>query len=386
MRVVNLQALMTKGSLLKLFTQRARKSFLRRIQRLGIFVDLGQFWNETPEHEQAKKTKLLIVAPGNMPIPTNGWGAVEIIVSETLGLYAAAGFDVWVLNSRNRRKWREAKGINFPIILSHSDIDNPRVRLYWPNAKIVGVSHYGLGAYPEKWDKGFERILIGMQSCDFVVCLSEAVATTFSRYIPQEQIIVSPNGSAFKSHCRHQGELEKMICLGKVERRKKQFELWKSLKTSDLKVTFAGPIVDERVKHEIEKDPSLSNIFIGPITRENLITELGKYTALILISDGEADALVLYEAQLAGLPVLVTERSLGSQNPKLEWIRTISEYPTSGEIHSALSSITSCPMDITNYALENYNWSVRNKKLVSLLLGLVKQAKVIDIEESCSVE
>ena len=126
-------------SSLNLFTERAKKSFLRRIQSLGIFVDSGQFWNHTPEHMQSGKTKLLVVAPGNMPIPNNGWGAVEIIVSETLSLYAAAGFDVWVLNSRNREKWREAKGINFPIILSHSDIDNPRIRSSWPNAKIVGV-------------------------------------------------------------------------------------------------------------------------------------------------------------------------------------------------------------------------------------------------------
>jgi hypothetical protein len=367
---VNPQTLRSNTRLLKSFTLRAKNSFLRRIQRLGIFVDLGQFWNESTEDKHPGKTKLLIVAPGYMTIPTNGWGAVEIIVSETLSLYAAAGFDVWVLNSRNRKKWREAKKINFPIILSHSDIDNPRIRSNWPNAKILGVSHYGLGAYPEKWDKGFEKILIGMKKCDVVICLSKAVAATFSNYIPLEKILISPNGSAFESHCVLPGEINKIICLGKVEKRKKQFELWKSLRTSNLEITFAGPIVDERVTREIERDPTLANAFIGPISRENLITELGKYTALILISDGEADALVLYEAQLAGLPVLVTERSLGSQNPELDWICVISESPTSEEIHSALSGVISSPSNITKYALENYNWAVRNKKLVSLLLDL----------------
>lgn len=372
MRVVNQQALRNKMSLLKLFTVRAKKSFLRRIQRLGIFVDSGQFWNQTPEHMQSGKTKLLIVAPGNMPIPNNGWGAVEIIVSETLGLYTAAGFDVWVLNSRNSRKWREAKEINFPIILSHSDIDNPRIRSSWPNAKIVGVSHYGLGAYQEKWDKGFKKILIGMKSCDYVICLSKEVATTFSMHIPVEKILISPNGSAFESNCDQPGEINKIICLGKVETRKKQYELWQSLKSSNTEIIFAGPIVDERVIREIAIDPILINSFIGPINRENLITELGKYSSLILISDGEADALVLYEAQLAGLPVLVTERSLGSQNPELDWICVISEFPTPEEIHSALSAVISSRSYITKYALENYNWGVRNEKLVSLLLDLSK--------------
>ena len=369
---MNLQTLRSKTSLLKLFTQRAKKSFFRRIQRLGILVDLGQFWNETPKDKQPGKTKLLIVAPGYMPIPTEGWGAVEIIVSETLSLYAAAGFDVWVLNSRNRKKWREAKGINFPVILSHSDIDNPRIRSNWPKAKILGVSHYGLGAYPEKWDRGFQKILIGMESCDLVICLSKAVATTFSNYIPLEKILISPNGSAFHSNCDRPGEINKIICLGKVEKRKKQFELWESLKTSNLQVTFAGPIVDERVTREIERNPTLANTFIGPISRENLVTELGRYTAIILISDGEADALVRYEAQLAGLPVLVTERSLGSQNPELDWICVISESPTSEEIYSALSAVISSRSTITKYALENYNWAVRNKKLVSSLLDLSK--------------
>ena len=349
---------------------RAKNSLLRRIQRLGILVDLGQFWNENSEDMESGKTKLLIVAPGNMPIPTSGWGAVEIIVSETIGLYTAADFDVWVLNSRNRKIWRQAKEINFSIVLSHSDIDNPRIRATWPNAKIIGVSHYGLGAYPEKWDKGFHKILAGMKSCDVVVCLSKEVATTFSKYIPSEKIFISPNGSAFESHCDLPGYFNKIICLGKVEKRKKQYELWERLKTSDPEIIFAGPIVDERVKREMERDPTLTNTFIGPISRENLITELGKYTSLILISDGEADALVLYEAQLAGLPVLVTERSLGSQNPELDWIRVISESPTSEEIRSALSEVTSSPLNITKYALENYNWAVRNKELVNLLLDL----------------
>lgn len=372
MRVVNQQAFRNNISSLNLFTERAKKSFLRRIQRLGIFVDSGQFWNHTREHMQSGKTKLLIVAPGNMPIPNNGWGAVEIIISETLSLYTAAGFDVWVLNSRNRKKWREAKFINFPIILSHSDIDNPRIRSSWPNAKIVGVSHYGLGAYPEKWDKRFKKILIGMKSCDFVICLSKAVANTFSMYIPQEKILISPNGSAFKSTCDQPGEIKKIICLGKVEKRKKQFELWEILEKSSIGITFAGPIVDERIRSEIAKNPLLAHTFTGPISRENLSAELGKYTALILISDGEADALVPYEAQLAGLPVLVTQRSLGSQNPELDWIRVISEFPTADEIQVALSAVMSKAGSITQYARENYNWAVRNEKLVSLLLDLSK--------------
>ena len=372
MRVVNQQVIRKNKRLLRFFTLRALESFLRRLKRLGIFVDSGQFWNQTPEYKGSIRKKLLIVAPGNMPIPTDGWGAVEIIVSETLELYTAAGFDVWVLNSRSRNKWREAKRVNFPIVLSHSDIDNPRIRSNWPKAKIIGVSHYGLGAYPDRWDKGFQKILDGMKCCDFVVCLSNSVATTFARYIPQEKILVSPNGSAFKSKCENSGEFDRIICLGKVEKRKKQFELWESLKASNINITFAGPIVDERVLIEIEKDPSLVNTFIGPISRENLMTELGKYNSLISISDGEADALVLYEAQLAGLPVLATERSLGSQNPELDWICIINESPTAKEIQSGLSAVISIPADITKYALENYNWTVRNKKLVSLLLDLSK--------------
>ena len=209
-----------------------------------------------------------------------------------------------------------------------------------------------------------------MKSCDFVICLSKAVANTFSMYIPPEKILVSPNGSAFESTCDQPGEINKVIYLGKVEKRKKQFELWESLKNSSLGIVFAGPIVDERIRSEIAKNPSLAQTFTGPISRENISAELGKYTALILISDGEADALVLYEAQLAGLPVLVTQRSLGSQNPELDWIRVISELPTAEEIKLAMSAVISKAEGITRYALENYNWPVRNEKLVSLLLDL----------------
>lgn len=354
---------------IKVFIERIRTSLVRRINRLGILVEIGQFWNHPSDNQGIDTLKLLIVAPGNMPIPTDGWGAVEIVVYETLDIYAKAGFDVWVLNSKNRRKWKEAKEIDFSIILSHSDVDNPKIRSRFPEAKVIGVSHYGLGAYPEYWDKGFEKILRGMDNCDAVVCLSDVVAATFAHFISRDKIFVSPNGSSFQSFCEQPREYKKLICLGKVEKRKKQFELWKSLRTSSLEIIFAGPIADGRVLQQLAKEPSLSKIFIGAISRKDLATELGKYSGLIMISNGEADPLVLYEAQLAGLPVLVSERSLGSQDRKLNWVQVISDFPTAEEINISLSKVVSNSSVIANYASENYSWEVRNKNLVSLLLN-----------------
>lgn len=358
-----------------LFASRLRGLFLRRINRLAVLVDAGQFWNHNPSDLNTNKKKLLIVAPGNMPIPTVGWGAVETVIAESLDTYSNSGFDVWVINSKSRKLWREAKKMDFPIVLSHSDIDNHKIRSCFPKAKIVGVSHYGLGAYPEIWDKGFRKILKGMESCDFVVCLSDEIAVTFSKFISREKILVSPNGSDFQSSCDNPRQYKRLICLGKVERRKKQFELWQSLRFSDLEITFAGPIVDERVLYLLAEQPSLSNTFIGPISRQELKSELGRYSALILISSGEADALVLYEAQLAGLPVLVSKNSLGSQDSAKDWIKVISDHPTAEEIQFALSQVTSNASIISEFALQNYNWRVRNRRLVSLLLDLSRQAQ-----------
>ena len=175
-----------------------------------------------------------------------------------------------------------------------------------------------------------------------------------------------PNGSSFKSLAVNEKN-NRFVCIGKVETRKRQFEAWAQSESTDMKIDFIGPVADFRVNSLLAKSNQAKSSFVGPKNRQELEEILEGYSALILPSLGEADALVLYEAQLAGLPVFVTSRGVGAQNLSLEWIKIIPLEFNFEELVVQLASITATQRQIQNYAEMNYSWEMRHQPLIELL-------------------
>jgi hypothetical protein len=351
--------------MLKNFLKRVQSKIVRLINSRGYFSTIRTF-SKVKDAKSLNAKKLLIIAPGEIQIPSLGWGAVETIISETLVTYEAEGFEVWLLNSKHPKDWSKASKLDFDVILNHADSLSGRIRNTWPKTKIVVVSHYGLAAFPSLWDKGYKKILNDMKKCDYIVCLSVQIFEVFKLYFEESKLIISSNGTSFLPQIKAKLQ-NRILCLGKVEVRKKQYELWKSIQNSEIEIIFAGPVVDERVLSEIRKAPALSEVFIGPLSREKLMIEFGNYDALILPSLGEADALVLYEAQMAGLTILVSSSGIGAQNPNLDWIHVISDNPNPHEISNLINRTASSPKEIALYASKNYNWTIRNNGIIKLL-------------------
>lgn len=344
---------------------RVKDRSIRFLNNYGLLLKVRSFSKVTNNLSENRK-KLLIVAPGEIQIPSQGWGAVETIISETIVTYESVGFEVWLLNSKHPAEWKKAKEIDFNVILNHSDILSGRVRKFWPDSKIVVISHYGFAGFPHRWDPGYRKILKGMDACDFVVCLSSQIYEVFKNYIDKSKLIISSNGTSFSPQISD-GKQENILCLGKLEPRKKQFELWNCIKDSGINVIFAGPIKDERINQILKENPTLSKTFIGPLSRTKLESEFRNFKALILPSTGEGDALVLYEAQMAGLQILVSSSGVGAQDSRLDWVHIIDEEPEPSEISKLLKLSNTSPNEIAQFASRNYNWGVRNIKLVNLL-------------------
>ena len=353
--------------------KRVKNRIVRELKKFGLLTDCDQF--ELVSKNTHSRLNLLIVAPGQIPIPTLGWGAVETIISETIQIYESSGFNVWLLNSQNPLTWRKAKKLKFHVILNHSDRDSKKISKYFPNTKFVTVSHYGLGARENLWDKSYKKILNDMKSSEKIVCLSPAVLETYLKYFSNEVLIMSPNGTAFRPLIGS-NKSKPLLYLGKVEKRKYQYEIWQKLSQTGINIIFAGPIVDQRVLDEIKRSPKLKDIFIGPVSRGYLEKNLCKYSGLFLNSNGEADALVLYEAQVAGLPIIINSHSTGSQDINIPWVKVLREDFDANEIIKFLSSFKETPEQISEYAQKNYSWEVRNKVLTDTLISLAVQAKV----------
>lgn len=307
--------------------------------------------------------KLLIIAPGILPVPPFGWGAVETLINESLSTYYADGFEVWILNSRSYKEWRAARRETFDLVLCHYDAFAKRARSYFPNTPIIGMSHYGFIGYPEKWHKSFHRVLKGLSLLDSICVMNSQQSEVLKKYLPNIDIFISSNGTNFNPIVGRNTQ-GPYLCLGKIEPRKSQFELYNKFKNSKHSIVFVGNIVDTRVSNLIREDSSVSKVFIGEKTRVELTKEFHKYKALILLSQGEADALVLYEAQMAGLPVFVTKEGIGAQNLLLPWVNIITNRTTPDDIELAYRKINASPIEISNYAADSYSWKTKNAPLI----------------------
>lgn len=319
-----------------------------------------------PSHG-TQNMRILILAPGNVQIPPLGWGAVETVISETIPEYQKNGCSIMLMNSKAVADFWRALQFKPDVVLVHDDLATARARFFFPRTRIVAVCHYGLSAKPDLWHRSFKKVIGKLDYADYVICLNPTIYQVFLEYFPIKKLAISPNGSSF-SPLVSEVPGDGIICVGKVEPRKKQFELFKSLSKIGVEITFVGEIADKRVQSLLERDPKLTRYFVGPWSRNELSENLSKYKALLLSSLGEADALVLYEAQLAGLNVIVNKSSLGSQDPALPWIHVTDDDLTSQELTMALEHAYLFPLEITRYAILNYNWQKRNLALMNLIL------------------
>lgn len=314
----------------------------------------------------AKTKTILIIAPGSMPIPTPDWGAVEIIINETIPLFQAHNLNVLLLNSNHRKDWRKTNSYPIDVILSHNDLQVKRARQTWKNIPLISVSHYGLAAFPKLWHKSFQKTFRNFMYADVVICLSEEVKNAFSKFLDSSKLVVVPNGSDFKAKF-DSPKNGKLIYLGKVETRKRQLEYSKQAMELGLGIEFIGPIADSRIVDAIFTDDLPKHMFPGGKTRHELEGLLGSYTALLLLSEGEGDALVLYEAQLAGLPIIVNRNSLGSQDQSLPWVYVIDQFDDLPRISREANEWVNNTHTIFEYARSNYTWAKRILPLITVI-------------------
>jgi glycosyltransferase involved in cell wall biosynthesis len=341
---------------------------LRLVNDFGMVGMPRQMWVEGNGGKS-----LLIIAPGEILMPVFGWGAVETIISETIPTYIKAGFSVQVLNSKHPKDWKSVAKGNYDVVLCHSDVLSSRALKYFHDTPIIGVCHYGFAAFPNRWHRGFKKIINDLSKLDYVACLNNQILEVFCEYIDPEKLFISSNGSDMRIQ---RSELEtrknKFVYIGKVEKRKMQFEVFNNFRASGIQIDFIGNISDQRVSELVSRDSAAFKQFKGPMTRLQIIDALPDYDGLLLFSQGEADALVLYEAQLAGLPIFITEEAKGAQEINLPWVVLISQNVTPADLVKLRNNIQVTNSTIRNFAESNFNWEKRNFSLVSKILELSK--------------
>lgn len=298
--------------------------------------------------------KIAIIGPGIMPIPTDGWGAVEEIVWQYTVNLRNAGHSVDIFNEPDLGKiCREINSGNYDFV--HCQYDN-HVGFLNRNLKVpfVATSHYGYICRKQYWDGGYYDIHREMLKCPGIIALSDEIAEVYRKDGYGGPIQVLRNGADVKKFTLYAEGLNDSICLGKIEPRKQQAKLQKML-DGYMAIDFVGPVVDSSFNTN-----GKTCRYLGTWTRVELQRLLSSYRVLILPSLGEAAALVIPEAQAAGCNIVCTEVATANLDESTPGIRVVQDNfgpEIFTAIKESLMENAKIREKIRNYSETKWDWS-----------------------------
>lgn len=255
--------------------------------------------------------KICLVGPGIMPIPPIGWGAVEILIWDYYCELKKKEIDVVIVNKiRNspmdqmnpnttycQELIKEINDGNYYFVHIHYDVLF-HIAPYLKCLKIGLTSHY---PYIDNETKhrgdGFNNIFNYMindkNSINFVLATKD-IDFMIKKGVNKDRLFKLENGVNIDNFnfSREPALGNKTIYLGKITDRKGQHK-YCNLDNIDI----IGP------------DGNHLKNWKGEWTREDVFSKLTNYGNLLLLSDGEADPLVVKEALICGLGVVVNKTS-----------------------------------------------------------------------------
>jgi len=314
--------------------------------------------------------KLCIIGPGYKPIPPTGWGAVESLIWDYYTNLKKKGYDTTIINDKNLNNViHYINTSNYDIVHIMYD-DHIVIAPYLkPHKKIVYTSHYAYITQPNfentqkhYFNNIFKKVIENKERIH-IHAISEQIKNKYIEYgFPATKINVLHNGARddvfeYKEQPSKKG---KSIYLAKIEYRKKQY-LYQSINNID----FVGNY------HDSPFNINNSN-YLGEWTKETLYKNLSNYGNMVLLSDGEADPLVVKEALLCGIGVVVSECSSANlddkdfitiiPNEKLNDINYVSSQIENNRLISILKR-----NEIREYGMNKFSWATIIDKYIDLI-------------------
>jgi glycosyltransferase involved in cell wall biosynthesis len=257
--------------------------------------------------------KFILVGPGCAPIPPKGWGAVESIVWDYYLELTAQGHEVVIVNQYMDddiiRECNRHDGIVHIMYDDHITIV-PKLR----SKKILYTSHYAYITHPlfetiTPYYKTIFQKVIEYQSYLTLYVLSKEIQEVYQKYGFTGKSVVLRNGARTFHTTDDPSKGHRSIYVGKIELRKRQYK-YQSISCID----FVGNYHDS---------PLQSTNYVGEWNKQTLYQNLTEYGNLILLSDAEADPLVIKEALMAGLGIVISQCSTANLDLTKEFITVI---------------------------------------------------------------
>jgi len=288
--------------------------------------------------------EIVLVGPGILPIPPQAWGAVEILIWDYSNELIKRGYNVTIINTKNVRDIIDTVNKKkYDFVHIHYD----KFHTIIPFLKcpcIALTSHY---PYIDKleyhqrdgYDSIFIPLIVQKSFYNFVLADKDKNKFISCGADPTriKKIKNGINSSLFKF--KEANYNNRTMYLGKITPRKNQ-HVFQNIENID----FVGNCDDTRF------DKTKPN-YLGEWSRDKIYSELTNYSNLLLMSQGEADPLVVKEALIAGLGVVINRSSAENLDTNIDFI-TIIEDDKMTDIEYIVSKIEE------NKNISNHN---RNK-------------------------
>jgi flavodoxin len=262
--------------------------------------------------------KLALVGPGIMPIPPNGWGAVEMMIWDYHNILTKHGIEVNIINTQSRQEIVEQiNSENYDIVHIHYDVFIDIITKINSKIKIISSHYPYINDISHHAKDNYHVILpqIANNKNFHIFASSQKDIDTFIKFgATKENIFLSKLGVkeddyVFYTKCIY----DKTLCFSQIVGRKRQY-LIQNIDGID----FMGRLDDQRFSN-------FKN-YKGEVSRNFLNQEISKYSNFILISSIEnTTPLVVKEALICGLGVVVSEAVAYELNSDLDFVSLIKE-------------------------------------------------------------
>ena len=304
--------------------------------------------------------KLILIAPGMKPVPPVGWGAIESLIWDYYENLKKQDIDVYIINDK--------LPINIVIICNKikPDIihimydDYIKIVPFLKCKKILYTSHFAYITSPKfgeiEYDYYYPKIfkkVIEYKGKIEINSISPMISDVYRKHGFTGKINEICNGARedLFRYTLQPNKSNQSVYVAKIEERKSQYK-YQCIPDID----FVGNYQDSsfNVTH---------TNYLGEWSKETLYEKLTEYGNMVLLSNGEADPLVIKEGLIAGLGVVISECCVANLDVSKEYITVIPndklediEYITQKIIENREQSITR-RNEIREYAMEKFAWS-----------------------------
>ena len=312
-----------------------------------------------------------LIAPGFKPLPPQGWGAVESIVWDYYENLLKRNIDVHIINQSNPNNIvTECNSKKYDIIHIMYD-DYICVTPYLNCKKILYTSHFAYITHPSfninyaHYYNGIFKKVIEYQHLIHANVISEDIKQIYQKhgFSCSNNIKVICNGAREDLFKYSENPMfpNKSIYLAKIELRKRQYK-YQNIPNID----FVGNLFNSTFN-------STNPNYLGEWDKPKLYENMTEYANLILLSEGEADPLVVKEALIAGLGVVISECASANLDLSRDFITIIPnaklddiDYVTM-EIEKNRRISIQKRSEIRKYALKHFAWN----KIIDNYLELI---------------